>query len=150
MRPTNLRTEMESSATTMTRSCSTRSMASMGMLQGAALVGLSGNHTIEIDQQDEAAIRGNGGAGEKFYAAEVLAKIFDDDFVFAEDLFDYEPDLAIAGVGDDHEEVVIDGLERREAEICVEANDFGDDVANLGNELAADVFDFVGANAANF
>jgi len=39
---------------------------------------------------------------------------------------------------------------RREAKISVEANDFGDDVANLGDELAADVFDFVGTNAANF
>ena len=79
-------------------------------LQGAALVGLRCDHTIEIDEQDQAAVRSDGRAWEKFYAAEILAEILDDDFVFAEDFFDDETDLAIAGVGDHHAEVAVDGL----------------------------------------
>ena len=35
-------------------------------------------------------------------------------------------------------------------EIGIEANDFGDDVANLGEKFAADIFDFIGAQATNF
>ena len=59
-------------------------------------------------------------------------------------------DLTIANIGDHHAEVSVDSLERRQAEVGVQANDFGDDVANLGEQFAADIFDFVGAEAANF
>ena len=42
------------------------------------------------------------------------------------------------------------GFQRRKAEIAVEADDFGDDIAHFGEKFAADVFDFVGADTANF
>ena len=41
------------------------------------------------------------------------------------------PDLAIVHVGDDHAEIAVDGLERWQAEMSIEANNFGDDVADL-------------------
>jgi len=121
-----------------------------GGLQGASLGGLGGDHAVEIDEQDQTAVGSDGGAGEKFYAAEIFAEIFDDDFIFAEDFFDDEADLAIAGVGDDHPEIAVDGFERGKAEISVETHDFGDDIANFGEQFSADVFDFIGAEAANF
>src|SRR5208337_1754587 len=119
-------------------------------LNGATFVGLGGDHTIQVDEQDEAAIRSDGGAGEELHAAEIFAKIFDYDFVFAEDFFDDEANLTIPGIGDDHAEIAVDGLERRQAEIGIKADDFSDDVANLGEEFAANIFNFIGAQAANF
>src|ERR1700728_3616420 len=129
--------------------CKDASSAGAG-LQRAALVGLGGDHAIQIDQQYQAAVWGDRGAWEKLYATKVFAEILDDDFVFAEDLFDDQADLAIARVGYNHAEVAVEGFQRRQAEIAVETNDFGDDVANFGKEFAADVFEFVGANAADF
>ena len=99
---------------------------------------------FKIEQQNQAAIGSDGGTGEKFYAAEIFAEALDNDFVFAENFFDDQANLAIVGVGDDHPEVAVDGLERRQAKIRIEANDFGDHVADLGQELATNVFDFVG------
>ena len=58
-----------------------------------ALVRFGGDHAVEIDQQDQAAVGRDGGAGEKFHAAEIFAEILDDDFVFAEDFFDDNADL---------------------------------------------------------
>ncbi len=162
---------MESSATTMTRSCWTRvdrvgeeivprgddgfgawrenaGGAGAG-LQGATLVGLGGDHAVEIDEQDQAAVGRDGCSGEKLHATQIFAEIFDDDFVFANYFLDDQADLAITGVGDDHAEVAVDRFERRKAEIGVEANDFGDDVADFSQQLSANVFDFVGAKAAN-
>src|SRR5262249_8144131 len=121
-----------------------------GCLQRAAFVGFGGNHAIEIDQENQAAVRRDGRAGEEFYATEIFAKILDDDFILAENFFDDEADLAVAGVGDDHAEVTVDGLKRRKTEIGVKAHNFGDDVTDFGQKFAADVFDFVGANAADF
>ncbi len=119
-------------------------------LDGAALVRLGRNHAVEIDEKDQAAIGRDGGAGEKLHPAEIFAEIFDDDFVFAKDLLDNDAHLAISGVGNNHAEVAIDGLKRRKAEIGIQANDFGDDVAHLGEKFSADVFDFIGAQAADF
>src|SRR5262249_49601811 len=119
-------------------------------LQGPTLGRFGGDHAIEINQQNQTAVGRDGGAREKLYATEIFAEIFDDDFVLAENIFDDEPNLAATGVGHDHTEVAVNGFERRKAEIAVEANDFGDDVAHLGDELAADVFDLVGTDATNF
>ena len=60
------------------------------------------------------------------------------------------PTWRLSGVGDNHAEVAVDRLKRRQAEIGVQTNDFGDDVAHLGEKFSADVFDFVGAEAADF
>ena len=79
-------------------------------LQRAAFVGLGGDHAVEIDEQNQAAVGRDGRAGEEFYAAQVFAEVLDNDFVFAEDFFDDQADLAVAGVGDDHAEVAVDRL----------------------------------------
>ena len=79
-------------------------------LQGTPLGGFGGDHAIQIDQQNQAAVGSDGGAGEKFHAAQIFAEILDDDFVLAENFFDDEADLAIAGVGDHHVEVAVDRL----------------------------------------
>src|SRR6266446_5723208 len=113
MRPTNLRTLMESSATTMTRSCSTRSMASAGMVpQAAALAGFGGDHAIQVDQENQAAVGCDGCAGEELDAAQILAEVLDDNFVLADDFLDNQADLAIADVGHDHAKVAVDWFER--------------------------------------
>ena len=119
-------------------------------LQHAAFVRFGRHHAIEIDQQNQAAVGSDRCAGKEFYAAKIFAEALDDDFVFAEDFFDDEADLAIAGVGDDHAEVTVDRFERGQTEIRIESHDFGDDIANLRKELAADIFDFVGTDAADF
>src|SRR5712692_10410996 len=121
-----------------------------GRLQGAAFAGFRGYHAIQVDQKNQAAVRCDGCAGEELDAAQVLAEVLDDDFVLAKDFLDDQADLSTAGVGHDHAEVAVDGLERRQAEIGVQADDFGDHVANLGKQLAAHVLDFVGAETADF
>jgi hypothetical protein len=118
MRPTNLRTLMESSATTMTRSCSTVSMASEGMLPRAiavepALARFCGNHAIQIDQQNKAAIGRNGRAREELNAAQVFAQVLDNDFVFAKNFFNDEANLPASGICHHHAEIPVDGFERR-------------------------------------
>src|SRR6266404_2415015 len=121
-----------------------------GSLQGAALARFRGYHAIQVDQQNQAAVRSNSCAREELDAAKVFAEIFDNDFIFADDFLDHEPDLAIAGVRHDHAEVAVDRFERRQTEVRVQANNFGDDIANLCQQLAADVFDLVGAEAPDF
>jgi hypothetical protein len=51
----------------------------------------------------------------------------------------------VSGVGHNHTEKPVDRLEWRQAEIRIEANDFGDDVAHLGQHFAANILDFVRA-----
>src|SRR5215469_3576517 len=86
-----------------------------GGLHRAALAGVSGDHAVKVDEQNEAAIGSDGGAGEEFHAAEIFAKVFDHDFVFAENFLNDDANLAIAGAGDDHAEVAVDGFKRRQA-----------------------------------
>src|SRR3984893_6262308 len=119
-------------------------------LQGTAFVWFGSHHAIQVDQENQAAVRSDRRAGEKLDAAQVLAEIFDDDFIFAENFLDDQADLSIAGIGDNHAEVAVNGFERRQTEVRVQADNFGDHVADLGEQLAADVFDFVGAEAADF
>src|SRR5947207_1040879 len=119
-------------------------------LERAAFIWFRRNDAIQIDQQNQAAVGSNSCAGEKFYAAQIFTEAFDNDFVLAEDFFDDQADLAIVHISDDHAEIAVDGLKRRQTEMGVETNDFGDDVADFGEQLSADVFDFVGANAADF
>src|SRR6266849_6218177 len=48
-------------------------------LQRPAFAGFGGHHAIQIDEKNQAAIGSDGGAGEKFLAAEIFAEILDDD-----------------------------------------------------------------------
>ena len=119
-------------------------------LQCAALVWFGGNHAVQINEQNQASVRGDGRAGEKFYAAQVFAEALDYDFVFADNFFDNQANLTVVCVGNDHAEIAIDRFECWQSEVGVQADDFGDDVAHLCEELAADVFDFIRANPADF
>src|SRR5271154_208157 len=105
--------------------------ASVG-LQGATFGGLGGDHAVQIDEQNQAAIGCNGGAGKDFYATEIFAEALDNDFVFADDFFDDETDFAVADIGYDHVEVTVDGLERRQSQVVVQTYDLGDNVADFG------------------
>src|SRR6266478_7181890 len=119
-------------------------------LQAAALAGFGGDHAIQVDQENQAAVGCDGCAGAELDAAQILAEVLDDNFVLADDFLDNQADLAIADVGHDHAKVAVDWFERWQAEIRVQADNFGDHVANLSEQLAAHVFDFVGAEAADF
>ena len=106
---------------------------------------------IQIDQQNQAAVGRDGGAGEKLDAAQIIAEILDDDFVLAENFFDdHDADLPSGDFHDDHVEIAVERLERRQGELQIEAHDLGDHVAHAGEQFSADVFDFVGLEAANF
>src|SRR5208282_6691603 len=91
----------------------------------------------------------NSRSREELHTAEVFAQIFDDDFVLAEHLFHDEAHLAISGIGYHHAEIAIDGFKRGQSEIGVKPHHFRDYVANLGQELSADVFDLIRTQPAN-
>src|SRR6516162_5166002 len=119
-------------------------------LQSAPFVRFCRDHTIQIDEENQAAIGGDGGAREQLHAPQIFAQIFDDDFVLAEDLFHYQSDLSASSVRDHHAEIPVDRFKGRQPEIGVDANDLCDDVADLGQQLSADVLNFVGPQPANF
>ncbi len=54
----------------------------------APLCGFGRDETIQIDQQNQAAVGSDRGSGEELHAAQVFAEILDDDFIFAEDVLD--------------------------------------------------------------
>ena len=118
--------------------------------QRVALGGVRGSETIQINQENQAAIGRDGGAGEKFHAAQIVAEVLDDDFVFTQNFFDDDTHLFSGDFHDDHMEIAVKRLERRQGELHVQAHDLGDDVAHAGEKFSADVFDFVGPEAANF
>ena len=119
-------------------------------MQGTTLVRFGRDHAVQVDQQNQATVGRDRRARKKFYATKVFAEALDDDFVLAQNFFDDEANLAVVDVRDNHAEVTVDGFERRQAKVRIEAHNFGDDVADLGEQFSADLFDFVGANAANF
>src|ERR1700734_3670597 len=147
MRPTNLRTLMESSATTTTRSFSMESTAPAGMLP-AATASAPGAKTRAAGE--EAAIGRDRGAGEKLYAAEIIAEILDDNFIFAENFFNDDAHLFSGDFHDDHVEIAVQRFEWRQRKLDVEADDLSNYIAYAREELSADVFDFAGLEAANF
>src|SRR5438105_15587942 len=108
------------------------------------------HHAVQVDQQNQAAVWRNRRAREQFHAAEIFAEILDHNFVFAENFLDHQADLMISGVSHDHAEESVDRLERRQAQIGVYTDDFGDDVADFGQQFAANVLNFVRAQAADF
>ena len=108
------------------------------------------SEAIQINQENQAAVGRDGGAGEKFHAAQIIAEVLDDDFVFAQNFFDDHAHLLSGNFHDDHVEIAVERFERRQGELHVEAHDFGDHVAHAGEKFSADIFDFVGLEAANF
>src|SRR5271170_4379989 len=118
--------------------------------QRVAFSGVRGREAIQIDQENQAAIGRDGCAGKEFHAAEIVTEILDDDFVLAEDFFDDDAHLFSGNFYDDHVEITVQRFERRESELDVEADDLGNDVADAGEKFSADVFDFIGLEAANF
>ena len=47
------------------------------------------NHTVQVNEQNQAAIRGNCGPRKKLHAAKIFAKVLDDDFVLAENFLNH-------------------------------------------------------------
>jgi len=60
------------------------------------------------------------------------------------------PTWAVVRVGNHHAKITVDRFKRRKTEIRIQSDDFRHHIANFGEQLAADVFDFIGAQAANF
>src|SRR5271155_3134271 len=93
-----------------------------------AFCGVRGGESIQINQENQAAIGRDGSAGEKFDAAEIIAEVLDYDFVLAENFFDDDTNLFSCNFHDDHVEIAVERLERGQRKLHVEADDFGDDV----------------------
>src|SRR5712664_3520300 len=108
------------------------------------------HHAVQIDQQYKAAIGRNRRTREEFYPAKVFAQVLDNDFVLAENVFHDEANLPVSSICDHHPEVTIDRFERRQPQIGIQTHDLCDHVAYLGQKFSADVFDFIGAQAADF
>src|SRR5215467_4581797 len=100
-------------------------------LERAVLGGFRGDHAIQVDEQNQAAVWRNRCAREKFDAAQIFPEVLDNDFVFAKDFLNHQTDLMVASIGHNHPEKSVHGLERRQAEKSIQANDFGYDVANF-------------------
>src|SRR6202789_2596994 len=118
--------------------------------QRGAFGGVRCGEAIQIDQENQAAVGRDGRAGEQFHAAEIIAEVLDDNFVFAENFFNDHADLFSGDFHDDHVEIAVERFERRQGELDVEAHYFGDYVAHASEKFSADVFDFAGLEAANF
>src|SRR5216683_3266083 len=108
------------------------------------------SETVHVHKQNQTAIGGNRGSGEKLYAAQVLAEVLDDHFVLAENFFDDHAHLAASGPHDHHIHVAVNRLDRRKTERGVQTNYFRDDASHFREQLPADVFYFSGAQPANF
>src|SRR5262249_5561102 len=55
--------------------------------QRAMLDGFTNHEPVHIDQQDQASVRSDGGAGEQLHVTHIFAQALDYDFVFANDIF---------------------------------------------------------------
>ena len=118
-------------------------------LERPALVRRGSDHAVQVDEQNQTAVRRDGRAREQLYAAKIFAEVLNYDFVFAQDFFDHQPNLMVSGVCNDHPVESVNGCERGQPKIGIQANDFGNDVTHLGQQFSAHVFDFVGAQATN-
>src|SRR5713226_9598470 len=108
------------------------------------------HHAVQVDQQNEAAIGSNRRTGEEFYTAKVFAQVLDNDFVLAENVFHDEANLPVSGICHHHPEVSIEWFESRQAQIGIQSHDLSNYVTHLGQQFSADIFDFVGAQPADF
>src|SRR6266481_705926 len=89
------------------------------------------DHAVQVNQQDEAAIGRDRGAGEEFHLAKVFAQVLDNNFVFADNFFNDESNLPVSRICNHHAEVPIDWFERRQPQIRVQTHDLGNYVAHL-------------------
>src|SRR5262249_6326845 len=87
---------------------------------------------VQIDKQNQTAVRRDRRAGEKLYAAKIFTEALDHDFVLAENFLDNQTDLAVVRVCHNHAEVAIDRFQRWQAEMRIEPNYFSNNIANLG------------------
>ena len=118
--------------------------------QRAALDGFAHDQPVQINQQDEAAIGRDGGAGEQLDVAHVLAQVLDHDLVFADYFFHDDADLAAANI-DDHQPVIsIHRLHVLQTKLEIEADDFRHHIAHAGEQLAAHFFQVRVLQAADF
>src|SRR6266853_1168068 len=109
-----------------------------------------GGQPVYIDQEDQAAIGGNRGAWEEFYAAQVLAQVLDDHLVLAQNLLDHNAHLPPRRTHDNHAQVAVDGLNGWQTQRGIDPHHFRDYPAHLGQQLATDVFNFLRAQSSNF
>ena len=77
--------------------------------------GFGRNEAIQIDQQNQAAVGCDRGSWEELHAAQVFAEIFDDDFIFAEDVLDDDSFGPSCNLYDHHAVVAVDRLDWRQA-----------------------------------
>src|SRR5208282_2677717 len=116
----------------------------------AALGGGRIHQPVQVNQQDEAAVGSNGGAGEELDAAQVGAQALDYDFVLAQHLFHDDANLAIRHAHEHQAEIAVHGFERRQLQLAVQAHDFGDQVAHARVQLSSHFFDFFRLDAPDF
>ena len=107
------------------------------------------DEAVDIDQQNQAAVGRNGGAGKQLDLAQIFAQILDDDFILAQNFFHHHAHLASAHVDQHQAQISVDRLQARQLQGLVEAHHLGDHVAHLGNQLAANLFDLAGTDAAD-
>ena len=79
--------------------------------QRTVLNGLARNQTIYIDQQDQAAVRSDGGSGKHLQITQEFAQALDNDFIFADYIFNDNSHLPSRHVRNHHAEVAIDRLD---------------------------------------
>src|SRR5215472_8555854 len=84
-------------------------------LQRPAICRFRSDHAVQVNQQNQAAVRCNSCTGEKLYAAEIFAQVLDYDFVFADNFFNDQADLMVSGVGHHHAEKAVYRLKRWQA-----------------------------------
>src|SRR5215813_3441556 len=76
-------------------------------LQRLSLARLRSNHAVQIDKQNQTAVRRDRRAGEKLYAPKIFTEALDHDFILAENFLDDQADLPVVRVRHDHAEVAV-------------------------------------------
>ena len=92
--------------------------------------GVRRNQAIQVDQENQAAVRRNRRTGKEFHATQIIAQVLDDDFVLAEDFFHDDADMFSGHLHDDHVKVAVQRLKRRQSELQVQADYFRNRAAN--------------------
>src|SRR5258708_13742970 len=116
--------------------------------QWTTLNGFSGHQTVDVNQQDQAAVGRDGRSGKHFQIAQILAQTLDDDFVFADHILNDYSHQASGDIHDHQPVVVVGGLNGIEPKHGIETHDLCDYIAHLGKQLATDFFNVGLAQAA--
>ena len=109
-----------------------------------------GDEAVQIDQENQAAVRCNRGARKSFTAPEIVAQILDDDFILAEDFLDNDAHMLAGNLGDHHVEVAVQWFGRWQGQLQVETHNLGDHVAYTCEQLSTYIFYVRWAQASNF